>query len=1637
MEQYLQKKDIVFVDTEVQPIKEKVKDIGAIRAKIPLYSMNGMKFRSDKLAELEYFLKDAAYICGHNIYDFDMKYIGEYTERAGVRSVIDTLYWSALLFPLKPYHKLLKDDKLQVEELNNPLNDAMKAMELFMDEVAAFQKLSLAMKSIYYTLLSTVPQFRDFFQYVNFHKRAEHLSILINQEFKNKICENANLNAVIMKYPVELAYCLAVIAVGDKESIIPYWVQKKYPKVHVIQLYLKGVPCKQGCPYCREHFNLHAHLKQKFGYDSFRTYAGEPLQEKAAQAAVEGKSLLAIFPTGGGKSITFQLPALMAAEIMSGLTVVISPLQSLMKDQVDNLYQLGITDAVTVNGLLNPLERADALERVENGKASILYISPEALRSKTIERLLMGRNVVRFVIDEAHCFSSWGQDFRVDYLYIGEFIANLQEKKKIKIPVSCFTATAKQKVISDIKEYFKRTLDIELELFSTNATRTNLRYEVIYRKDDAEKYITLRSLIEQKNCPTIVYASRTKKTMELAEKLQADGFEARAFHGKMNSDEKITNQEAFIQGEVQIIVATSAFGMGVDKKDVKLVVHFDISDSLENYVQEAGRAGRDQNIHAECYVLFNENDLDKHFLLLNQTKLSISEVQQVWKAVKELTRDRSRICCSALEIARKAGWDESVMDIETKVRTAISALETSGYLKRGQNYPRVYADSIQVRSVEEASSRIRSSDKFEDKKRENAIRIMTKLISSRSRSKVGEEEAEARIDYIADRLAIEKKEVIETVEILREEGILASEHEMAAFVDIASIRNNTRNSVLNRFLKLEGFLLNQLQEEGLRVPYKYLNEEALNQGIRFSTVSNIKLLLNFWVIKEYIKKPEGEISNTVLLIPIGKLEGLRYRYEKRVQVAQFVESFLINRAKQKVTNSKQKYGSYVTITFSVQELKREYSKAERQMDLFSHKPQEDISLKEVEEALLYLSKTGAFRMEGGFLVLYNAMEIKRLIMDNKIRYKQEDYRHLKEFYENKTQQIHIVGEYANMMVKDYESALTFVNDYFQMDYKLFLTKYFKGARLSEIERNITPMKYQQLFANLSIRQSEIISDDASKTIVVAAGPGSGKTKILVHKLASLMLLEDVKHEQLLMLTFSRAAAAEFKVRLIKLIGNAAHYVEIKTFHSYCFDLLGKVGNLENSENVVRDATKMIRDGEVELDRITKNVLVLDEAQDMDSDEFELVKALMERNEDMRVIAVGDDDQNIYEFRGSDSKHLIELLQMPEAKKYELVENYRSSKMVVGFANQFVKLLPDRIKSEEIRAVKEQVGQVMIINVKSSLEMSAIKVLQKTWEKEGDKTAAVLTTTNEQAYLIATLLNQQGMHARLIQSTEGFSLVNLAEVRYFMDLLKKDNPVISDETWNQAWESLKRTFARSSNLEACLNLFGQFEKENHKKYYTDLEAFLQEVHFEDFCSCNKGEICVSTIHKAKGREFDQVYMLVSGYKQLTDQQRRSIYVGITRSKNDLYVFHNTTYFEELRKGSTAINVKWYGDSVSYPEPEEIELPLTHKDIWLGFFKAKSRMALIEELQSGDELMVREEQIGERRTLLFQAKIQGQWQKVACASKSFYQTLCRHKEKGYFPCEAKVQFVVGWREKDSDKEYDVILPVLKLKKTRKVL
>ena len=285
--------------------------------------------------------------------------------------------YNSLLFPTKPYHALLKDDKLQSEDMNNPLNDSIKAKDLFYDEIAAFQQIDEELKQIFYLLLNDKKEFQSFFRFIAFTTLNTNIEQFIRQKFQNEICEHTDLTKLFSEHTIELAYCLSLINANNRYSIMPPWVLKSYPEVERIMFHLRNTPCLSGCTYCNKKLDVHKGLKDFFGFDSFKTYGGEPLQEKAVKAGVDSKSLLAVFPTGGGKSITFQLPALMSGESVKGLTVVISPLQSLMKDQVDNLEKVGITDAVTIKGLLDPIEKAKSFE---NGRKEAINISYTSIK---------------------------------------------------------------------------------------------------------------------------------------------------------------------------------------------------------------------------------------------------------------------------------------------------------------------------------------------------------------------------------------------------------------------------------------------------------------------------------------------------------------------------------------------------------------------------------------------------------------------------------------------------------------------------------------------------------------------------------------------------------------------------------------------------------------------------------------------------------------------------------------------------------------------------------------------------------------------------------------------------------------------------------------------------------------------------------------------------------------------------------------------------------------------------------------------------------------------------------------------------------------------------------------------------------
>lgn len=329
-------------------------------------------------------------------------------------------------------------------------------------------------------------------------------------------------------------------------------------------------------------------LQEYWGHKAFR-----PLQEEIIQAVMDGKDTLALLPTGGGKSVCFQVPAM----LKEGVCLVITPLIALMKDQVQGLRKRGITAQAIYSGM-TITEVENILESARRGAYKFLYVSPERLQSRRFQDYCDGLPVSIIAVDEAHCISQWGYDFRPAYLLLAE-IRNFFPKA----PVLALTASATRKVQDDIVEKLKLK---DAQRFTKSFARSNLSYTV--RFEDG-RMVHLRQILQKVPGSAIIYCRNRKRTQDIAAMLQAEGISAQYYHAGLAAAQRNQRQEDWINDVTRVIVCTNAFGMGIDKPDVRLVIHYDIPDSLEAYYQEAGRAGRDEQ-KAYAVLLCHESDLD-------------------------------------------------------------------------------------------------------------------------------------------------------------------------------------------------------------------------------------------------------------------------------------------------------------------------------------------------------------------------------------------------------------------------------------------------------------------------------------------------------------------------------------------------------------------------------------------------------------------------------------------------------------------------------------------------------------------------------------------------------------------------------------------------------------------------------------------------------------------------------------------------------------------------------------------------------------------------------------------------------------------------------------------------------------------
>ncbi|WP_374089589.1 RecQ family ATP-dependent DNA helicase [Methylomicrobium lacus] len=1498
---------------------------------------------------------------GHNVIAFDQPALSLLHPDLALHQLplVDTLELSPIAFPQNPYHRLVKDYKLCTTTRNDPVRDAELAYELFLDQADALRQRVAdhpdEMLCLHFLLASENGKgVANFFATLRAALRPSlgEAQAAWCRATDGKVCR-VGQRAVVNDYLADpewrkpLAYALTWLRVAGGNSVLPPWVSLSFPKTRELITRLRDVPCTDPtCAWCREQHDLLKLLPHYFpGITRFRdtptTADGRSLQQAIVEHGFAGKPSLAILPTGGGKSLCYQLPALARFYRNGSLTVIVSPLQSLMKDQVDNLEARGITCAGYLNSLLNPLERRAMLDKLRLGDLGLIFVAPEQFRSPAFTNALTHREIGAWVFDEVHCLSKWGHDFRPDYLYVSRFIKTRQKDKPS--PVFCFTATAKPDVVQDIVEHFHKRLGITLETLSGGISRENLLYEVHAVPAQAKYPEVLRLLQEALREPggAIVFCARQKTVEEMADFLKQAGLDCGFFHGGMLPEQKRQVQEAFITGDVRVIAATNAFGMGVDKADVRLVIHLDTPGSLENYLQEAGRAGRDQ-APARCVLLYDDADLDVQFRLLRNSRLTQHDIHAILKALRSIEKkDRSEgavVVTSGeilLEIPDKHGIDPDAADADTKVRIAVAWLEEAHLLERQENHTRVFPGSLLVASLEEARTVLEK--KLGSKTNiEPYIELLTQLFSC------GEVEGISTDDLMlaTGRTSYEIQQMLRELDRLK---LVSNDTE----IGVTLYRDPDTAERLEKLHKLEDALIANLRElapDADREDCQLLNVRRLCDTLRRDAGVDLEPDRLSRLMKSFAEafgsgagqrgffalRPAGQDNRYVKLL--RSWQDIELIRQKRMRLAQALVTHFIE----------QRQGNNLLVVCKQGDLEAAL--------------QADLTLKDVvirdwnaalAAALLYLDSNEVLHLARGKAIFRSAMSIQLNAEARRRQFKKSDYAELALHYQDKIIQVHVMAEYARLALGKIQAAMAFIVDYFGMDRDEFVRRYFAG-RQEILEMATTEASHRRILTDLqNPDQQAIVAAPKEGNQLVLAGPGSGKTKVIVHRVAWLLRECLVAPEDIMVLSFNRSAAIEIRRRLWDLVGADAAGVSVQTLHGLAMRLTGtsyavaaERGESIDFSAVINKATAQLKKAEtgddlgpsVQRDRLLSGLryLLVDEYQDINAEHYDLISALAGRSlnseeDKLALMVVGDDDQNIYAFGGANVRFIQQFTTDYQAKTYYLIENYRSTAHIIHCANRVIAPLKDRMKTRQTLRVNHArreapeggefvaldpltQGRVHILETPSHLygevelaqaELMRLNALKNATQMVFWGRFAVIARHWDALEPMAVLCRHKGIPVRLMRDETLLDLHSAREGHSLLSLLKQTRRSHVLLRWGALSRWFKRRYRQSVNdliehpYQAMLAQFiigCESMAPGCPLVISDVVEALYEFRTGSSSGASASQhapLLLLTAHRAKGLEFDHVLILdAGGWQAANDEERRLFYVAMTRARQTL-------------------------------------------------------------------------------------------------------------------------------------------------------
>jgi ATP-dependent DNA helicase RecQ len=1386
-----------------------------------------------------------------------------------------------------------------------------------------------------------------------------------------------------------------------------------------------------------------------FDIDNFRS-----IQEKAVNSVLNNQNPLLIMPTGGGKSLCYQLPALMLFERQRGLTVVISPLQALMADQVIDLENKGLNFATFINANLKISERHERIQQILDGTIGLIYISPEQLRSLSIRSLFEERPPSLWVIDEAHCISQWGHDFRPDYRYIPKFIKELLYKNReypLPLPrLALMTATATVAVRQDIKQLLSN-YEINIQELDNNSIRENLKYDVIQVRSDLQKETFIiekvqKTLTQSDGC-VLVYTTTRKKAEKLAAKLNECGVEARHYHGKIPKYKKEEVLQEFKSGELNVVTATCAFGMGINRHDVRAVIHHSMSANLENYIQESGRAGRDGKT-AFCSLLFNPEDANTIFFLQNLNQLNETDLKNIFIAIRNIRNILQKgnsvyegeFWITTNEIYQSSDLDDDFASEDdqrdTKIKVALYYLEQFELIERAENLSTFIQFELLCSNSQESLSKFK---KYSHTKclHIHEIELLNRLIEAMHivKSYYHQKGESISIDKLTDESGISIKDLQAKIRILKEAGICTLEIPLSLLIkkgvkgDEGDARKNHQ-----RLRNLEVELLKSIFKVQTENSITQINLRALasrldNDGTQKIRATTLKSLIETWANQKWVELTiTGKDRDTVRLKWLNTNENILNAY----QAIQAITLGVIEVIYQKHSNKRGK-------------LQVEYELGQLLKDVAQKIQHKDLREVHLEQALMWLHRQKLIRITEGLNLFYQSLKVKVIKDANKSSIAPGYSKQIRPHYEEQARRTHIMIKYGE--IDDNLVRQQLVQDYFDLPSTEFYKLYSDPGTKPVIQSD-----YDIILDGLNESQKNIVLSE-SPAIAVIAGPGSGKTRTIVRRIAYLVKVKRVDPNRILVLAYNRNAVRELRTRLFDLIGTLASRLRVFTFHGLALALLGRTAgeirrfrqNTEDSWNtLLKEVCELISNGD-ELDdedsqarriQLLGNVeyIFVDEYQDVAEDEYRMIQLLAglgesedkSRSVQIDLCVIGDDDQNIYRFRGTNPQYIIQFTKEYKATQFLLVENYRSTKSIIETANCLIQHNQVRCKQhpdDQVRIDQERIGstgQPVLAYKFSNLPQQAAWVKNKiqSWIDAGIKHNEIAILAPKWDYIspIRLLLERENIPSYALKNTS-ISLVNNYSTHLLIHALKENITLVTDpeesilERFKIFFEQRAGRNLLEPTVKTLLKIADDLDKE--RGYGSEdlvLPMSIDEILTAIFESNKTGEtflendsVLVTSCHGAKGLEFRKVILLSDGFKTNSqdiediESERRLFYVAMTRAKEEL-ILCSTQQNLFIQQAGLTSQITNYTPSKIPPLMHYFDL--TPADVNLGYQSTRNRQGIIRRLLEGTSIILRTNYWGNSWSIFTQNN-----DEIGALSRGGTQSL---RDRGIHPGQFEFQF-----------------------------